>query len=187
MGLNVGNFGMNGVPSAVNSAMGWGRFGTAAEGAGAVLSGIGGAQLANYQSRVAANNAIIARQNAQAAIQAGEYAGSVALERAGQEVGQQRTGYGASNIDVNVGSAKAVQESTHELGAMDAAMIHYNAARGAHASTVEANALRAQSQLYQRAGIGEFAKGLGLGGAALLSGGAGLASKWAQFQMAGAS
>lgn len=142
--------------------------------------------MAQYQSQVAANNALIMQRNAQAAISAGSYAESSSKLRTGMEVGQERAAQGANNVDVNVGSPLAVQNSTRTVGAMDAAMIHYNAAREAYGLQTEAASQTAQSKLDKMAGQGALAGSLFTAGSTLLSGASSLSSKWAQYQLSGA-
>ena len=85
---------------------------------------VGGAEQtqANYQAQVAKVNAQIAGENATYAMAAGqEEAGIVGLQGAGQ-VGEIKAAQGASNIDVNTGSAEKVQESAraqNELSSED--------------------------------------------------------------------
>ena len=86
-------------------------------------------------------------------------------------------------MDVNVGSAAAVRQSTATVGAMDAAMIHYNAARAAYGQEVEASSLEAQSKMDQRAAQGALEGGLFKAGSSLLATSTNLSSRYAGWQL----
>ena len=187
MGVLANAFGFGSPTQAAQSSLAYGGAGVGLTAASQLFGGVGSYQQAMFQAQVAQNNAAIMRQNAQMATEAGGYEESVSKLRTGQEVGAERAAQGANNVDVNVGSPAQVRESTQTLGAMDAAMIHYNAAKEAYGYGVEAQTAAAQAQLFKRAAVGGLVAG-GLGaGASLLGGGASLASKWAQFRLSGAT
>lgn len=68
---------------------------------------------------------------AEDAIRRGEFESYRVLHMARQLVGKQRTGFAASGVKVDSGSAAQVVEDTATLGALDAAMIQSNAIREA--------------------------------------------------------
>jgi hypothetical protein len=182
MGTLVQGFG--GTPQgAANDSFAFSRASTNLEAGSAALGGVGGYQLANYQAAVAANNAKIAQANAQASLQAGDYETEVSGLKTSQVVGAARAAQGANNIDVNAGSAAAVQESTQKVGAMDAAMIHYNALRQAYGQEVEARSLKAQSQLDQAAGLGALSGGFTKAASTILGGAYSVAGRYANWQL----
>jgi len=97
--------------------------GVIASAAGSVLGGVAQANQANYQAKVARNNANAAQQNAIYTAQAS----SVRTEQEGLKAAQRlagvEAGLAANNIDTSSGSAAAVQESQHALGMQDVATV----------------------------------------------------------------
>ena len=144
-----------------------------------LLSGLGGLQQADYMSSVARNNASIARQNAQATTQAGDYNASTVKMRGGEVAAQEQAAQGANNIDVNVGSAAAVRNSTERISAMDAAMVQYNAARAAYGMETQARADITQSKLDKMAGRNALFTGVAKSTGAALTASAAFPSSYA--------
>ena len=160
----------------------YGRVGTELAAAGQVFGGIGQGQQLLYGAGVAGANAKIALANADAARQAGAYAESASKLRYGQLIGEQKAGQAASGFDVAGQSAQGVRAGTQMVGDMDAAMIHYNAARQAYGEEVQAMSLKAQAQADRLGAVGAITGGLARGAGSLLGGAAGLSEKWAQFK-----
>jgi hypothetical protein len=148
---------------------------------GNVLGGIGGFEEANYRAQVANNNAAIMRQNASAATQAGTYQEEASKLKYGLLEGQQKAAQGANGVDVGVGSTAATRQATQTISAMDAAMIHYNAARAAFGMETEAASSAAQAKLDQRAGINALAGGLMKAGSTFMSSATSVGSRYAQY------
>lgn len=186
MGILTQGTGYGTAAQAGASSINWGTASTGLGATGDFLQGIGQFQQAGYASQVAANNASIARQNAGSALAAGSYEESASKERTGQLIGEQKAAQGANGVDVNVGSPVAVRQSTANVGALDAAMIHYNAARQAFGEDAQANTDEAQSKLDKMAGQNAVYGGLFKAGGTLLSGASSLSSKYAQMQLSGA-
>jgi hypothetical protein len=118
---------------------------------GAAYQGQAQANAYNYQAGVAAMNQQIARQNADYSIKTGEIQaqqeGMKTKARVGGIIAQQ----GASNLDVNSGSAREVADSAEKLGQYGEGVIRTDAAKRAYGYEVEATNLGAQSQLYRTA------------------------------------
>lgn len=114
---------------------------------GAIKSAKGEGQQFLYQSQVAENNAIIARENAEAELSAGAYAQS----RAGMEttalIADQTAAQAANGLDISLGSPVAVREASARIGALDRAMIHYNAAREAYGLERQAQEFGSESEM----------------------------------------
>ncbi len=150
---------------------------------GAEEAGQARAANADYQSQVARNNAEIARQNValtQGAGAAKEAAQGMKTRAAG---GAIRAGFGASNIDVNSGSARDVETSAAKLGALDALTIRSNTAREAYGYQVAATSDTAESQLLtQQAGQERTAGDIGALGT-FLSGASSVGGKYASLQL----
>lgn len=183
MGILAGGFGGSAAQTA-QGALDWGAAGTGIGAAGGLLSGVGGYQESMYRAQVARNNSNILQQNAAAAVQAGQYEGSASLMRTGNVVAQQKVAQAANGVDVNVGSPAAVRQGTEAIGAMDAAMIHYNASRAAFAENTEAAAQTAQAKADESGALGSLALGGFKAANTLIGGATSLGSKWAQQQLA---
>lgn len=102
---------------------------------------------ANYQAQIAANNALIARQQRADALNRGEIDAQNAMRQQAQLIGQQRASLAANGVDVTQGSAVDILASTKFLGAQDVATIQSNAAREAWGYTVQENNYMSESQL----------------------------------------
>ena len=105
-----------------------------------------------YQAAVAANNALIAKQNAAWDIQAGETAATNQGLKTRAQIGTEKASQGAAGIDVNSGSAAKVRAGTESMGMLDAMTIRSNAAKQAYSAQVQATNETAQSQLDTAAG-----------------------------------
>ena len=184
MGALAGAMGFGTAGQSAQNSMVWGGAGTGVEALGNILTGVGGAQQAGYMARVAQTNAAIERANAAASVSAGNYSEEMSKLRTGSLVGSQRAAQGANNVDVNMGSAAAVQASTRTVGAMEAAMIHYNAAREAYGHQVQAVGLQSQAALYRRAGLGALEEAGYKSASTIIAGASSLSSKAAQYGLA---
>ena len=127
--------------------------------AGAGISAIGSyesgqatAAAADYQSQVAANNAMIARQNASMTEASGASKEAAQGMKTRAVVGSTKAAQGANNVDVNTGSNAAVRQSEVKLGALDALTIRSNTAREAFGYEVAATSDTAESGLLQQEG-----------------------------------
>ncbi len=156
--------------------------GAATSAYGSYESGQANSKAAAYQAQVAANNAIIAQQNAKMDIQAGETAAVNSGLKTRATVGSEKATQGAAGIDVNTGSAPMVRAGTAEMGMLDALTIRSNAAKKAYGEEVAATSDTAQSQLDTMQS--EQAKTAGDIGAAgtLLSGASTVGSNYLKFQ-----
>jgi hypothetical protein len=116
-----------------------GTVGLGASLAGGLLSAYGNQQqgaaqqqMYNYKAQVAKINADINRQNAAWARTKGDKEAEQYGMKAAQRAGQIRATQGASNIDVNTGSAREVQQSQAKIKDMDLATIRSNAGKIAY-------------------------------------------------------
>lgn len=149
----------------------WGTLSTGLNVGGAVLSGVGGYEQAQYQAKLAG-------RNAEAAAAAGQFAESASKMKYGALEAGQKTSAAAGGVDVGSGAVKATIDSTKEIGALDATMIHYNAMR-------ESMGLAAQSAVDKSAGRGAVVGGLLKAGTSFLSGANSLSDKWLDFGRVG--
>ncbi len=179
MGLNLAGMGAGfggwaaGNPSAAGLAgnsLGLQTIATGTSALGNLFEGIGGYQEASYASQVM-------RQNAQQALEAGQNAEEQAKLHYGAFESRQKAAQASSGVGVNSSSALAVRRSTEEVGAMDEAVIHYNAARQAYGENVQAGLLK-------RAAGGALTRGIMGAGASLLGGAAALSDKSLSYRLA---
>ena len=157
--------------------------------AGAGLSAIGAynsaeanSQAAAYQAQVARNNAIIAGQNTAWTAASGAAKEAAIGMQTRAQVGQIKAAQGASGIDVNTGSAAAVQRSAAELGELKQQTSQSNTAREAYGYEVQSGSDVAQAQLEEAEShnYSQEAPIAGLG--TFLSGASSVGANWAKLQ-----
>ncbi|MGC8495052.1 MAG: hypothetical protein ACP5SH_25320 [Syntrophobacteraceae bacterium] len=148
--------------------------------AGTVMQSQASAQSADYMAQVANNNSLIARQNANMALEQGQIKEETEREQTGAQIGRERASFAAMGVDPNSGSALDVRSSTAELGELDARTIKYNTQVQAWNDLNQANAYGAQSQLYSAQSGFDTVNSI-LGGASSVS------NKWLNWQMYGGS
>jgi hypothetical protein len=126
---------------------------------GGGISALGGMQSAEaqkqnlfYQAAVAANNAQIARQNAEMETQTGQSQMTMEGMKNRSIIGTMKAGQAASGVDVNTGSFVNARAGAAEIGALNQATIGSNAARKAYGFQVQAMNDLAQSQMDIRGG-----------------------------------
>lgn len=153
---------------------------------GDLSSGYGQAQQYNYQAAIAQNNAAITRQNEDASLTAGQYEESQSKLRTGQTIGAQLAAQAGNGVDVNVGSPATVRASTATTGALDAAMIHYNAARQAYGLETQAANYDSQASAVRMAASTAKASGWSKAAMSLISGSTAVSAKYSSYLNSGA-
>jgi hypothetical protein len=145
------------------AAAGFGAVGLGATLAGGILGAVGAQkqgesqqQMYNYKAQVSKINADINRQNAAWARTKGEKEAAQFGMKAAQQRGQIRATQGASNLDVNSGSAKEVQQSQEKIKDIDMSTIRENAAKIAY--DYETKAVMDENQAGLDTMSGEYAK-----------------------------
>lgn len=124
-----------------------GTIGTVVSAGGAVLGGIAAGNAANYQAKVAENNAQIASQNADYAREVGGTKAEQAGLRAAEQGGAVKTALAANNVDVNSGSALDVEAGTAQKGVLDEETTVNNAELTAYGYTGQETGFEAQAGL----------------------------------------
>ncbi len=147
----------------------FGLIGGATSAAGDVAAGNGQAQQYLYQAQVSQNNAAILRSNASNDLVAGQYNESLSKLHTGQVAAEGKVAAAASGVDVGIGSPVATEASTRTVGAMEAATMHFNAARQAFAEQASATNADAQAELDKRAASGAQQAGYAKAASTLLS------------------
>lgn len=142
---------------------------------GAIQQSQAAAASAGYNAKIAGMNAQIEKQKAAWAAAEGEQTAGLAGIKSQQQAGDIKVAQAANNIDVNKGSAVAVQKSQAEMGMLNEMNIRSNAARAAYgyetgAANEEAQvALDRKQQSYSKTAGYINAAGSLLGGAASAS------------------
>jgi hypothetical protein len=148
---------------------------------GAISSFVGGEaqkQMYDYRAGVAKLNALISRQNATYATQVGEIQAAQSGLEGAQRFGKIRAAQGASGLDVNSGSNKAVQDSQTEITKFDAAAIRSNAARTAYNYENAAVGFSSQAAMDTVAGKNARTSGIIGIGSSLLSSATSVSDQW---------
>lgn len=129
-----------------------------------------------YQAKVAANNAQIARWQAEDAITRGQNEEAAHRLKVAQTAGSQRALMAARGLSLDSGSPLDILTGTELMGEMDALTIRDNANRDAWAYTNKASEYTANSQLLENRADAE-SPWASAGGTLLTQGGA-VAEKW---------
>lgn len=145
---------------------------------GAVETGQANANAANYRAQVASNNSVIAKQNADYAIEAGMVAGETQSLKGAAAGGTLKSRQAASGVDVNSGSAVDVRTSQREAATLDTETVMNNAELQAYGYGVQATSYKAESQL-DTLTADQATTGADIGAAgSLLSNASSLGFKW---------
>ena len=136
---------------------------------GDIASRLGKAQQYGYAQQAA-------EQNAASALAAGQVNEEAEKIKTGQLASEQVAAEASSGLDVSSGSFQNVNRSTKMLGALDAAMIHYNAQREAYGYNAQAAGFKLAKTNQLIGAVGDVSKSL-LTGANALRGNATLFAK----------
>ena len=139
--------------------------------AGAGVSAVGTYEAGHFQSEVARNNAIIAKQNADYARTAGGEQAAIASRKGAAQGAALKTGLAANGVDVNSGSAVDVEAGARETSKLDAETVLNNAELQAYGYTTQATNFKAQSAQDEAGGIWGAA-------GSLLSNASSIGGKW---------
>lgn len=155
--------------------------------AGQISAGNAKADRAAYQSQVAANNAAIAKQNAEWTERQGAAEETAQGMKTRSGVGRLKTAMASSGVDINSGSAPNVLKSAEALGELDTLTIRSNMARKVYGFKVDEESSQAQSQLLaSEVGsdrLGGWLSGLG----SMLSSASSVGGRYAKWQNTGAT
>jgi hypothetical protein len=159
-----------------------GLAGAATSAVGTIGGGISAGRQANYGAQVAANNAIVASQNAARAEAAGARQATDVSMRGAVTGGEIKAAQAANNIDVNTGSAVDVQVGERETTQLSAMTAENDALLKAYGYRAAATSFGAQSGLEKtEAAQAPIGAGLAASGG-LLGSASALAYKWKAFQ-----
>lgn len=172
-----------GTPWLAEAGIGAGLLGGATSAFGSIAQGQAQKSAAEYNAKIASENAAQAKQNAAIAGQSGAEQAAQESLKTRAEVGAIKANQAAAGLDVNSGSAVDVRSSARELGELDALTVRSNAARQAYGYQVQGINEQAQSNLDRFEG--EQAETAGDIGAAsdLLNSFGSSASNWERYQL----
>ena len=160
-------------------------FGAATSAAGAQNQAQSTQQMYNYQAGVSAVNAQIAQQNANWALATGEQSAAQQGMQWRSQIGKATAAFGASNLNVNTGSAAQVISSMHELSSNSQTATRSSADQRAYGFEVQGAEDTAQSQLDLQAGSNAIKAGQYNVASTIIGGATSVASKWFQASQSG--
>jgi hypothetical protein len=145
---------------------------------GSVLGGISAGKAASYSSQVAANNAIIAGENANYAIAAGNEKAATESLKSAAAGGKIKVAQAANGVNVNTGTAVDVQADQREAGALNSETVLNNSQLQAYGYRSQQTGYEAESALdTEKAETAPIAGDLaGAGG--LLGSASSIGTKW---------
>lgn len=139
----------------------------------------------DYAAKVAENNAIAAKQNADRAIQAGQQKAQTASLKNAQNVARVTAAMAANGVNTNTGSSVDVQEGQRKTGVLDAETVLNNAQLEAYGYRTQQSNYESEAKLDRfrgdsaLVGAGIASEGVGTAAdASLLSSASSLGFKW---------
>jgi hypothetical protein len=147
---------------------------------GAYSQAAGQKDQANYQAKVAANNATVAEMQAQDAKARGDVAAAATRRKYAALLGTQRASLAARGLDISDGSPNAILQDTAYFGAVDEQTTRENAAREAWGYRVRAANFQGDAGAYGATAdaINPLMAGGMAGAGTLFSSSSGVAEKW---------
>lgn len=130
------------------AGMGMTLLGGMGQARGAEALGQSEANMALYQQAVARNNAVIAGYNADYTQKAGDVAIAGHTQKVISSAGETRAALADKGVDINSGSAAAVQEGQADLGQIDAAILRQNVLKNVWNFKAQASDAEAQARLF---------------------------------------
>lgn len=140
--------------------------------AGSIQQGYASSAAAGYNAKVAEENAQLAKQNAAWTGAEGSQASELQGLRTKANVGAIQTAQAANGVDITSGSAKAVQRSEAQMGALSQANIRSNAARQAYGFETQSAFDMGQASLDKSQARNDVTAGFVGGATSLLKAGA---------------
>lgn len=135
---------------------------------------------AKFRSRVASNNAIIAGQNAEIALEKGRADVRDVRRETAQRIGGQKAQLAAQGFDISQGTSIDILGDTAALGELDVLRIEADAQNRARDFEVQAGGFEAEATLGRFAAKGERRAGTIGAVSTLITGAAGAGSKFIQ-------
>ena len=133
---------------------------------------------ASYAAKVASNNQILANNEAQDAIARGQVADQQKANQTAQLIGRDRAASAANGVDVNSGSAVALQSDSAGAGELDQLTITSNATREAAGYTNEGINYQNQASADEASSKNDLQAGNLSAVSTVVNGAGGVASQW---------
>lgn len=171
--------------SLAGAALALAAVGTVVGTAGAIQQGNTAKKMATYQAAVASNNAIVAEQNADYALKAGEQQAATESMKGAAVVGSIKAAQAASGIDVGTGSAADVEESERLRSKLDTQTVMHNAQLRAYGYRTQAANFEAEAGLRTAEGAAAKSASRTRALSTLLSGASAVAGGWANMENPG--
>ena len=162
-------------------AMGLQAAGSVVGAMGAQYQGNAQANMYNYQAGLAVQNSILAKQDSNYTLSAGEVEEQQLGMKTRAQIGATRAGFGASNVDVNTGSSSRVTSSETEIGQEEESVSQANTLKKAYGFSVKSAQDVAQSNVYSTAAQTSKESGNINALSTIIGGASGVASKWMQY------
>lgn len=173
--------------AAVMGAVGMGgsALGSLFSAGGSIAAGEAQQQMNNYQASIAQMNAQVAKQNESYASNVGELNAQKSGLQTAQVEAQTKVAQSSSGLDVNSGSAKAVQLSQAKVGQMNVDQIRSSAAKTAYDYDVQSAGFADQANLYRMAGTNAAAAGEIGAVSSIIGGASSVATQWSKASQTG--
>jgi hypothetical protein len=153
--------------------------------AGASQSADAEAAADRYKAQVAANNAIIAKRNADEATRTGAVQGETNDLKTKNLVATQLVTQASSGLDVGSGTAVNVRQSAQDIGHLDTLTILHNAMKQSAGFKAQASNFTAESGLDTAAASNAETAGSFNVASSLLGGASSFSDKWASYSNKG--
>lgn len=157
--------------------------GSAVTALGALKQGQAASEAASYQSQISANNAKLAKQNANYASEEGEINAANSEAKTRAAAGAILANQGASGVDVNSGSAVDVRSSAAQVGELNAINIRSDAARQAYGFQTQAASEVGQSAEQKAEAKNDITAGELNAATSFLGGASSASSKYHEFML----
>lgn len=148
---------------------------------GSIQQGKAAEAQANYQAQVSANNAQVAKMQAEDAIKRGKQEEEEHRVQVRRMLGAQRAGIAGSGFDLGDATSQDILGDTAAMGEFDALQIRSNAAREAWGYEVQGSNFTAEAQLQRARGKSARQASYWQAGGDLLSGASKFGTQYREF------
>jgi hypothetical protein len=149
--------------------------------AGALYSGFSAKQAADYQAKVAMNNAKAAEDMRRTEIQRGLQEAQEQDMANAEKQGQTRAAMAASGFDINTGTQREIGVSQTVLGRTDSLRRAYSGELAGWKLRNQADSFRSEAEIAKYKGDSAMTSGMIGAGGSLIGGAGQFASKWPTF------
>lgn len=155
-----------------------GALGAGVSAVSTIAGGVANRDAANYRAVIAENNAVISRQSALYAQEAGAVKTEAAGRKGAAKLAGIRVGQAANGVNINTGSALDVQAGQRETDQLDAQTVQHEADLKAYGYRTQSDNFEADAKLEQSKADNAVAASVFKAGGGLLSAASSLGGKW---------